>query len=250
MTANRFFIDKNSIQYGFVFLYGKEHNHLSRVVRKKPGDEVYLFDEAGNTYLAKIQSVHKDQTKLSIVEKLIPKKKGVDIILGQAMLKIKKMELILQKATELGVHTFIPIKAERTIIKIKDNGKQKLERWKKISLSAAKQSGRSDLMKIEHPASIQEVVTEFGTSFKILLTEKAEKNLREIILIPFFTGRGDSEIPSSTIILVGPEGGWTEKEEEYIVKHGYTPACLGDLVLRAETAAISAISAFTLFWKW
>ena len=250
MTANRFYIEKNSIQSGSVFLQGKEHDHLSRVVRKKPGDEVYLFDAAGNTYLAKIESIHKYQTKLSVIKKLPPKEKGVDIILGQAMLKTKKMEFIIQKATELGIHTFIPIRAERTIIKIKDDGKQKLERWKNISLSAAKQSGRSDLMKIEYPASIQDVVIEFDTSYKILLTEKAEKNLKEVILSPFFDVIGDPEIPSSTIILIGPEGGWTEKEEEYIVKHGYTPACLGDLVLRSETAAISAISAFTLFWKW
>lgn len=250
MTANRFFIDKNSIQTGSAFLHGKEHNHLSRVVRKKPGDAVYLFDAAGNTYLAEIEFIHKDQTKLSIIEKLPPQKKGVDIILGQAMLKMKNMELILQKATELGIHTFIPIRAERTITRIKDNGKQKVERWKKISLSAAKQSGRSDLMKIEYPESIKNVVAEHNTSNKILLTEKAKKNLKEIILSPFFTGTGGPEIPPSTIILVGPEGGWTEKEEEYIVMHGFTPACLGDFVLRSETAAISAVSAFTLFWKW
>ena len=250
MTANRFFIGKNSIKSGFIFLQRKEHDHLSRVVRKKPGDEVVLFDAAGNTFLAKIESVHKDQTKLSVIKKLPLKEKGVDIILGQAMLKTKNMEFIIQKATELGIHRLVPIKAERTIIKLKDGGKQKLDRWKKISLSASKQSGRSNLMKIELPVSLQELVETFNFSYKILLTEKAKKNLKEIILYPFFENPEDPEIPSSIIILVGPEGGWTDKEEEYIVKYGYTRACLSDLVLRSETAAVSAISALTLFWKW
>jgi 16S rRNA (uracil1498-N3)-methyltransferase len=249
VTAKRFFIEKNSIKSGFLFLQGKEHEHLSRVVRKKPGDEVVLFDAAGNTFLAKIESIHPAQTKLAIIKKLPPKEKGMDIILGQAMLKMKKMELIIQKATELGIQSVVPIRAERTVIKLKDGGKQKLDRWKKISLSASKQSGRSNLMKIESPVSIQELVKTFNPSYKILLTEKAEKNLKEIILSPFFENPADPEIPSSTMILVGPEGGWTDKEEEYIVMHGYTRACLSDLVLRSETAAISAISAFTLFWK-
>ncbi len=249
MTANRFFVDKKIINSQRVVLEGEEHNHLSRVIRKKPGDTVFLFDETGTTYLAKIESISQNKTELSLIKKDSKKEAGTEIILGQAMLKLKKMEFILQKATELGIHTFIPIKSERTIMKIKDGWEQKLMRWKKICLSAAKQSGRSTLVKIMPPVSIQELVIKFDSANKIILSEKAEKSLKEIILLPLLSRNDNLEIPPSTIILIGPEGGWTDKEEEYIVMNGYTRACLGDLVLRSETAAISAVSAFSLFWK-
>jgi len=217
---------------------------------KKTGDRVYLFDATGTTYLAKIESINNDQTNLSIIEKVDKEEKGIDIILGQAMLKLKKMEFIIQKTTELGINTFIPVRTERTILKIKNDVlERKLERWKKISLSAAKQSGRSTLVKIIHPITIQELISNYDSTEKIILSGKAEKCLKDIILSPFFGEHKNPEIPSSTLILIGPEGGWTEKEEGYIVEHGYTRACLGDLILRSETAAISAVSALTLFWK-
>ncbi|MBN2245244.1 MAG: 16S rRNA (uracil(1498)-N(3))-methyltransferase [Candidatus Aminicenantes bacterium] len=249
MTANRFFVEKKIIPSRRAVLEGEEHNHLSRVIRKKPGDAVFLFDSTGTTYLAKIESISRDRTELSLIKKVSSKEAGTEIVLGQAMLKLKKMEFILQKTTELGISTFIPIRSERTIMKIKDGWDQKLLRWKKICLSAAKQSGRSTLVKIVPPVSLEEVIVNFDSANKIVLSEKAEKSLKEIILFPLLTVDDDMEIPPSTIILIGPEGGWTDKEEEYIVKNGFTRVSLGDQVLRSETAAISAVSAFSLFWK-
>ena len=148
MTSNHFFVKKNDLRSSTVFLYGKEHHHLSRVARIKPDERVCLFDEQGTNYLARVEEIRKDMTRLSILEKLDKDKPKVKITLAQALLKSKKMDIIIQKSAELGVTNIIPVITARTIVKIEEKIPNKIERWKKIALEAVKQSHISFLPSI------------------------------------------------------------------------------------------------------
>ena len=109
MTANRFFIDSRKPLTNCAVLKGEEHHHLKNVARIKPGERVWLIDEGGENYLARVDCIEKGQTRLSILDKLAREEPLVKVTLAQALIKMKNFELIIQKATELGIHEFLPV---------------------------------------------------------------------------------------------------------------------------------------------
>jgi len=227
LTSNRFFIKQSNIRSSYVFLDGEEHHHLSRVARIKPGEKVWLFDERGTNYLARVEEVTKEKTRLAILERRVTPEPRVEITLAQALIKSKKMNSIIQKATELGVTTIIPVITARTVVRIEERAEKKLERWQKIIKAAAKQSKISFLPSISSPVTLEKLVEERDEAKKLVLSENT----------------------SSAIILVGPEGGWTSEEEEYILDHAYEAVSLGRQVLRAETAALASLAMISHFWN-
>ena len=249
MTSNRFFIKRSNLHSSTVLLYGEEHHHLSRVARKKPEERVWLFDEQGTNYLARVEEINKDVTRLSILEKLDKNKPKVKIALAQALLKSKKMDIIIQKSTELGITTFIPVMTARTIVKIEDKIQKKIERWKKIALEAVKQSQRAFLPSILSPMLLEKLVEERHEERKFILSEKRGKYLKDILIQNSGSKPEIAEPPSSVLILVGPEGGWTEEEEKYILNHGYEAVSLGRQILRAETAVLCSLALISHFWN-
>lgn len=247
MTSNRFFIKQGNIHSSTIFLHGEEHHHLSRVARIKPKEKVWLFDEHGRSYLARVEETKGDMTRLSILEKRDKDETRIKITLAQALIKSKKMEIILQKATELGVTNIIPVITARTIIKIEDKIQKKMERWNKITREAAKQCQRSLLPSIFAPMLLKKLIEERKEAKKLLLSENRGEYFREILI-------KNSEIrkdkpPSSVLVLVGPEGGWTEEEERYILDHEFEAVSLGRHILRAETAAICSLALISFFWN-
>ena len=247
MTSNRFYIQKKQIKFPGVVLTGSEHHHLSRVVRKKQGDKVSLFTEKGENFTARIDKIEQSKTILTIIETGHQKESGMKIILAPSLVKSKALELILQKSTELGVSCFVPVVAERSVVKIIDKTKKKINRWNRIVLSASKQCGRTSPPIIEKPLPLEKFLDIKKARVKIFLDEKGGECLRDFIYNP----RKDNpnKIPSSMIILLGPEGGWTEKEKQDIVHHGYQAVSLGRNILRAETAAISCVAIISHFWN-
>jgi 16S rRNA (uracil1498-N3)-methyltransferase len=249
LTSNRFFIKKSDIQSSTLLLYGDEHHHLSRVARIKPGEEVWLFDEQGTNYLAKVEEIKKDMTRLSILQILDKNKPKIKITLAQALLKSKKMDIIIQKSTELAVTNIIPVVTARTIVKVKEKIRKKIERWKKIALEAAKQSQRSFLPSILPPMSIEKLIERRREEKKLLLSENRGRYLRDILIENSGSELKMQEPASSVLILVGPEGGWTDEEEKYILNHGYEAVSLGGQILRAETAALCSLALISHFWN-
>lgn len=249
MTSNRFSIKKSHIRSTFVFLDGEEHHHLSKVARVKPMEKVWLFDERGTNYLARVEEITKERTRLAILDRQVTPEPRVKITLAQALIKSKKMNSILQKATELGVTSIIPVITARTVVRIEERAEQKLERWRKIINAAAKQSKIPFLPSISSPVTLEKLVKERDETKKLVLSENRGEYLRNILL----QGSGpDIEIeepPSSVIILVGPEGGWTREEEEYILEHGYEAVSLGTQILRTETASLSSLAMISHFWN-
>ena len=249
MTSNRFFIKKNGIHSSSILLYGDEHHHLSKVARIKPEEKVWLFDEQGTNYLAKIEEIRKDVTRLSILKTLDKNKPKIKITLAQALLKSKKMDIIIQKSTELAVTNIIPVISARTIVKVEEKIQKRIERWEKIALEAVKQSKSSFLPSISSPIHIEKLIEGRREEKKLILSENRGKYLRDILIENSGSERKMPKPPSSVLILVGPEGGWTEEEEKYILNHGYEAVSLGGQILRAETAALCSLALISHFWN-
>jgi 16S rRNA (uracil1498-N3)-methyltransferase len=249
LTSNRFFIKKSDIHSSSVLLSGDEHHHLSKVVRIKPEEKVWLFDEQGTSYLAKVEEIRRDLTRLSILQTLDKNKPRIEITLAQALLKSKKMDTIIQKSTELAVSNIIPVVTARTIVKVEDKIQKKIQRWEKIALEAAKQSQGSFLPSISSPMNIEKLLEGRREERKLLLSENRGKYLRDILIESSGSKPRMPKPPSSVLILVGPEGGWTDEEEEYILNHGYEAVSLGGQILRADTAALSSLALISHFWN-
>jgi 16S rRNA (uracil1498-N3)-methyltransferase len=246
LTSHRFFIKGKTHGSNRIFLDGKEHHHLSKVARIKPGEQVWLFDEGGRQYAADVEAIEKERTSLLIIGTEQEQENTVRITLAQVLLKGKKMDLVIQKATELGIHFIIPVISDRTVVKIEDKQKKKIERWKRIMIDASKQCGRSSVPGICPPERLDDFINKSEAPKKLCLSERGGKPLREILMYPLIKRM---KIPASIILLVGPEGGWTDKEELDIMKNSFEAVTLGSLTLRAETAAIVALAMVSHFWK-
>lgn len=249
MTSNRFSIKQSNIHSSSAFLDGEEHHHLSKVARIRLKEKVWLFDEQGTNYLARVEEITKERTRLEIIERQVTPEPRVKITLAQALIKSKKMNSILQKATELGVTTIIPVITARTVVSMEERAEKKLERWKKIIMAAAKQSKVNFLPSISSPLKLEKLVEERHEARKLVLSEYRGKYLRDILVRDSGPAAEREGLPSSVIILVGPEGGWTSEEEKFILDHGYEAVSLGKQVLRAETASLSCLAMISHFWN-
>jgi 16S rRNA (uracil1498-N3)-methyltransferase len=247
LTAKRFLVKQSNLRFPFALLEGDEHRHLSLVLRARPGKEVGLVDELGYSYRAKVKEVCQTQTRLEIIAQEPAESAVVRLVLGQAVLKGRKMDFLVQKATELGLDTLIPLIANRSVVRIESREARKVERWQKIAREAAKQSRRSSLPEVLEPQSFGAFLAHRTETRKFILTEHQGKALREILR----GGPGpapDNGHPS-VVLAVGPEGGWTEQEEAEGQAHGFEAVSLGRYVLRSETAALAALAMISHFWS-
>ena len=208
-----------------VTVTGDEFHHSIRVVRARAGEEVELFDRAGNAARGVVESIERDQAIVAVTESLSSRESPLSLHLAMAVIQLEKFELVLQKATELGVKSFIPLVTERVELR-PERYANKMERWNKIVFEAVKQCGRSMIPKIEEPASFDAIVKRSGT--KILFDADAEAGLTQGL--------------QEATLLIGPEGGCSEDELRSARSHEVLFERLGPRRLRAETAAIVAVS--------
>jgi 16S rRNA (uracil1498-N3)-methyltransferase len=208
-----------------VIVSGDEFHHSIRVVRARAGEEVELFDRAGNAARGVVESIERDSAHIAVTESLPSRESPLAIHLAMAVIQLEKFELVLQKATELGVKTFIPLVTERVELR-PERYANKMERWEKIVFEAVKQCGRSMVPKIEAPASFDDVLQRGGT--KILFDADAEAGFTHAL--------------QEATLLIGPEGGWSDEELRSARAHNAVFERLGPRRLRAETAAIVAVS--------
>jgi len=246
VTATRFLVERKNISLPFARIEGREHRHFSIVLRGKPGQRVWLADEEGSSYWAEVVEVGRSETRLRILEQTPAEGGGVTIVLGQALLKSAKMDLVIQKATELGVDLLIPLITERSIVKLGDRGAVKVERWRRIVDEAAKQSRRSKRPEVLAPRPLAELFTGRTETTKLFLTEDKAKPLREVLLAGPEGAAGGAP---AVLLVVGPEGGWSEGEKAGSVAAGFEPVSLGERPLRSETAALAALAMISHFWK-
>lgn len=229
-----FFVEQADIDGNTFCIRGDEFRHLSRVLRKKVGDRIAATDGDGHMFDAVIRSFDRSAAECRILEtKIGVNEPKVDITLAVSLLKNPaRTDFLVEKSTELGVRTIIPLLCERTIPK-----HERHARLEKIALAAMKQCGRSYLPKIFVLTSFETLVTD-ARDFELRLIphEKTEQSQ--------FIGTVAKHHPEATsaLILIGPEGGFTDQEIELASENGFIPISLGPRRLRSETAAISAIS--------
>ncbi|MCF6461801.1 16S rRNA (uracil(1498)-N(3))-methyltransferase [Clostridium sp. Cult1] len=234
---NRFFICKDQIIGDRIEIIGKDVKHIRDVLRLKNKDRIEILSE-NRTYICEILEINSDVVLVSILDSFEGKNEPpIDIILYQGIAKGDKMDFIIQKCTEIGVKEIYPIVTNRTIVKIKDKRKEqkKVERWKTIAEEAAKQSKRDTIPIVNNIITYNEMI-------HILDGE-------ENIIVPYEMERMNTlkkafkDIKNGNIhIIIGPEGGFEEKEINAILNIGGKPVSLGPRILRTETAGIVVIS--------
>ena len=217
---------------------GAEARHIQKVLRLKKGDEIVLFDGRGMEYWGAIKSQRLHRITVKIGKTSIPRRESpIDVILGQGLLKGKKMDYVLQKTTEMGVSAIFPFISSRTIPILGGEGdERRWNRWKRIVVESAKQCGRTVPPSIEGTGDLGSVLEQpFHGFIKLILCEKEGLSLKERM----------REIDSNAgkfLFLVGPEGGFCEEEISAAKGKGFTPVGLGPRILRSETAGVAMLS--------
>ena len=237
----RFFVEPHQIDEAAhqIHIVGTDVNHISNVLRMKQGEEVWISDGGKKEYRCAIEAFSADEVLLHIIYAQEPDYElSSRIYLFQGLPKADKMELIIQKAVELGAYEIIPVETERCVVKL--DGKKavkKVDRWQQIAESAAKQSKRMLIPNVHQVLSFKEAL-KYAESM-------------DIRLIPYELAKGMQETkeilaaiePGQSIgIFIGPEGGFEEKEVEAAISEGAKPITLGKRILRTETAGLAILS--------
>ena len=214
-----------------------EHHHLRNVLRLKKNDVIQIIDGKGGVYRAKVNTISVESTTVQITEQTPAMKTGEKktpiLMLFQGIPKNDKMELILQKTTELGVSQIVPVITERTLQKPSEN---RLKRWNRIVISATKQCKRLWLPELQHVRDFDACISTIATeTLSLILWEKEKKHHISNVL-------KSNTNPESLALFVGPEGGFTENEVNDAVNKGCIPVTIGSNTLRTETAAIAAVA--------
>ena len=239
---HRIFVPKQNISDDKIIISDKEQvNHLKNALRLKVGEEVIVSDEKGTEYICEARNLAKEAVLAIKSRSPFRKKSGPMITIACALPKKSKFDDIIDKLTQLGVDRIIPLETERVIVKLDKNKKiARQQRWNKIAQSAAEQSQRNTLPTVETVKTIKEVLADTGDfDLKLILALFGErKTLKEVLA---------AAIPKNILVLIGPEGDFTDEELELAVKAGCIPVTLGETVLRVETAAISVASFIKLY---
>lgn len=218
-------------------LTGDQALHLARVLRAQPGQ---IFDVVANGFLrrATIVNVSEREVTFALGEEL-EAEAALPVHLLLAVIKFDHYEWGIEKLTELGAARLTPVLARRTEKHLAQAAAKRVERWRRIALEAAQQSRRSDLPQVDDPLPLKQALAQITAPVKLLLAETEQDNTLAAAL-----QRRDpaSQSPAEIALAIGPEGGWTSDEMQLFTADGWQPMTLGPRILRAETAAIAALS--------
>ena len=233
-----FFVPADAIAPPSVHITGVLLDHLRLSLRVHAGDSLTVTDGRGTRYRVQVTEVTARHLAGLIQDTMsAPVRTSPSIIVAQALLKGEKMDWVIQKATELGVEEIIPVHTARSIVQPRaDRLDHQMARWQRIALEAAQQSERWSIPPIHEPVTLAQLVTRVSPAHdRIVLAERTTGVALTSIALP-------SDATRRLLLLVGPEGGWEEKELGLVRDHGYVFATLGTGILRAETAALAALS--------
>ena len=239
MTRRRFHAPPESFSpdADSVTLSAEETRHLRDVLRLKVDGKVYVFDGTGREFRCEVKKIGRNATELRVLNQVTPEspESTLTLTLAVALLKGEKFDLVVQKATELGVARIVPVITTRADVRIRGNEDtdRKTLRWQRIALEATKQCGRARLMTVETPISFYDLMKHSLESDElgVMFAERTGNSLISAL---------DRAPPDSVVALIGSEGGWTDEEIAQARDTGWTIVTLGGRTLRAETAAIVA----------
>lgn len=227
-----------------VSLGQEEARHLREVLRLKVGDDAYVFDGAGHEFHCRISESRRDTAQLEVISEITPAKpeSPLQLKLAVALLKGEKFDLVVQKATELGVACVVPLVTKHADIRLRDSSDaaKRVSRWQRIALEASKQSGRAVVPDVTNPVSFESLIESQrqsagdspGVSQGLMFSERDGTPLVE------WSMNNSIELSSLTAVI-GSEGGWADEEITFAREAGWAVITLGGRTLRAETAAIA-----------
>lgn len=238
----KFFVESDQLNNNQIQILGEDVNHIKNVLRLEIGERIKICDKKTSTnYISEISEITSKYVNCDIIEIAENEAEGnVELHIFQGLPKADKMELIIQKGTELGVTEFIPVSFKRSIVKLsgKDEDK-KIERWNKIAEVAAKQSGRDLVPKVRNIENIKSLCNEIGDYDLVLLAyELEDKNYIKDELLELKKKKGNYKIA----VIIGPEGGIDQTEVKIMQEYGAKVISLGKRILRTETVALQVSS--------
>ena len=246
MRMTRGFVDIELVTGQEVALTEELANHLTRVLRLRSGDSVQLFNGDGREYRATLTSLERKRTLARIEGEVSPLSESpLRLTLAQGLCRGEKMDLVLQKATELGVHAIQPLATERTEVRLDaEREARRVAHWRQVIASACEQSGRAILSTLAAPLSLPNWLVQLGAaapavnpqSMRLMLDPEGDASLRDLTAA------------CEAILAVGPEGGFSDNEATLLQRMGFVRLRLGPRVLRTETAGLAAIAALQSHW--
>lgn len=240
----QFFVKSSDINENSIIITKKEDTaHILNVLRYKINDELILVDDTEYTYNTRITAIEKSQITTKVIEKFKSYRKlSLNITLAQSILKASAQDILIQKATELGVKNIIPIISRYTVVKLDDKKsmEQKNKRWQKIAFESCKQCERSDIPVIEEITTFKTLLnkTDNYDLLVVCVERMADISIKEFLQ----SNKTSIDKNSKILVLIGPEGGWSDEEIEIFNQKGFKKLSLGNLIFRAETAAINVLS--------
>lgn len=240
----RYFVAGEQMDGKQVQITGDDARHLARVMRAEPGDEIIVSNGMDREVLARVIRVDQNLVEAEAVQELVmDREPAVEVWVAQSLPKGDKLETVIQKCTELGAARFLPFVSERTIVQYDDKKETKrLERWGKIAKEAAEQAHRNRVPAVLPPVAWKELLRQAGEADAALLCYELESGLRLRPLLAQSIRQAPEGRRLRVMVIVGPEGGFTEREAEEAVAAGCHSVSLGKRILRTETAAMAALA--------
>jgi 16S rRNA (uracil1498-N3)-methyltransferase len=239
---HRFYLPPDQVKDSSLRLMNGEAHHALHVLRLRATERVVVLDGAGHEFLCEVATLDRSTVQLRVIQKQTLPPLPYRVTLAQAVTKAKTMDLIVQKATELGVHRLVPVLSERSVPHLEDDAAvNKVEKWSATSIEALKQCGSPWLPQIDPPQPTQKFLAG-PERFEMVLVASLQEGARHPRehFRTFLKER--KSLPKSVCVWVGPEGDFTPAEMNSILQAGALPITLGQLVLRSETAAIYCLS--------
>jgi 16S rRNA (uracil1498-N3)-methyltransferase len=213
---------------------GSAGNHIARVLRLRVGDLLTLFNGQGGEYGGRIEEMRRDSVRVSVLEHRDEERESpFHLTLAQGISRGERMDWVVQKATELGVSRIAPLFTERSVVHLDEKqAAKKVQHWRAIAIAACEQSGRNHIPEIDAPIGIFALLEQRAAgAVALLLSPGAQLRITDV-----------PATDAGATVLIGPEGGLAQVEQETALRSGFTPVRLGPRVLRTETAAVCALT--------
>ena len=240
-----FFVTPSQVEGERIYIEGSDVNHMKNVLRMRPGEAVAISDGDNLKYRCVVEGYEEGRAVLAIQQRMpVYTELPCRITLFQGLPKQDKMELIVQKAVELGASQVVPVATRRSVVKLDEKkAAKKLQRWQQIAESAAKQAGRGYIPQVSSVLSYQEALEKAGELDVLLIPYELAEGMEEARKVVASIAQGQS-----VGIFIGPEGGFEKEEVDAAIHQGAKAITLGRRILRTETAglAILSISMFRL----
>lgn len=241
-SLTRLYFPGEIAAHGQCVLAPEQAHHVIRVLRLNPGDGVTLFDGRGGEYPAVISSLAKSGVTLNVGERAsVDRESPLVVTLAQAISSADRMDYTIQKAVELGVRCIQPLESSRSIVRLDAaRAAKRVAHWQAVAVAACEQCGRNLMPEVSPVVSLPNWLggaAEHVSAARLMLSPRAQTNLRDL-----------PPLPREVLLLAGPEGGLSPREQDDAQYAGFTAVKLGPRVLRTETAAVAALAAMQVLW--